>query len=52
MADYLEKDDIFVESEDIIITSGTQQSLDIVVKAFGCHPVKTIVISNPTYPMQ
>ena len=50
LADYLEKDDIFVEREDIIITSGTQQSLDIVVKAFGCHPVKTVVISNPTYP--
>ena len=50
LADYLEKDDIFVKSEDIIITSGTQQSLDIVVKSFGCHPIKTAVISNPTYP--
>lgn len=50
LADYLEKDDIFVNRDDIIITSGTQQSLNIVLKAFGYHPAKTIVISNPTYP--
>ncbi|MDR3258059.1 MAG: PLP-dependent aminotransferase family protein [Fusobacteriaceae bacterium] len=50
LADYIEKYDIFVDSEDIIITSGTQQSLSVIFKAFGCHPEKTIVISDPTYP--
>jgi DNA-binding transcriptional MocR family regulator len=50
LADYIEKNDIFVNSEDIIITSGNQQSLSVIVKAFGYHPQKTIVISDPTYP--
>ncbi len=50
LADYLEKDDIFVEREDIIINIWNTAIFRYRVKAFGCHPVKTIVISNPTYP--
>lgn len=50
LAEYLEKYDIFVNSDDIFITSGTQQSLAIIMKAFGYFPKKTIVVSDPSYP--
>ncbi len=35
LADYLEEKDIFVSKNDIMITSGTQQSLVIILKTFG-----------------
>lgn len=49
LADYLEKDDIFVKKDNVLITSGTQQSLSIIIKTFGCIPRKTVVLSAPTY---
>ena len=50
IAEYIEKYDIFVNSDDIFITSGTQQSLAVIMKAFGYSPKKTVVISDPSYP--
>ena len=50
LADELEKDDIFVNSEEIIITSGTQQSLDIILKLFKNSSNLTVALSAPTYP--
>ena len=40
IAEYIEKYDIFVNSDDIFITSGTQQSLAVIMKAFGYSPKK------------
>ncbi|MGF6907347.1 PLP-dependent aminotransferase family protein [Fusobacterium sp. PH5-44] len=50
LSDYLETQDIFVDKNDIMITSGTQQSLVIVLKTFGGDSKQTVAISNPTYP--
>lgn len=50
IAEYVEKYDIFVNSDDIFITSGTQQSLAVIFKAFGYFPRKNIVVSDPSYP--
>lgn len=50
LAEYIEKYDIFVNAEEIFITSGTQQSLAIIMKALGYFPKKTVVISDPSYP--
>lgn len=50
LAEYIEKYDIFVNSDDVFITSGTQQSLAIIMKAFGYFPRKTVVVSDPSYP--
>lgn len=50
LAEYIEKYDIFVNSDDIFITSGTQQSLAIIMKVFGYFPKKTVVVSDPSYP--
>ena len=50
LADDLEKDDIFVNPEEIIITSGTQQSLDIILKLFKNSSNLTVGLSAPTYP--
>ncbi|MDR1835673.1 MAG: PLP-dependent aminotransferase family protein [Fusobacteriaceae bacterium] len=48
-ADFLEKQDIFVTADDIVVTSGTQHALSIILKAFGSQPPKTVVLSAPTY---
>lgn len=50
ISESLEKDDIFVKKENIQITSGTQQALDIVIKLFTKKGKPSVVISNPTYP--
>lgn len=50
LADELEKDDIFVTSNEIIITSGTQQSLDIILSLFNSSSGIFIALSDPTYP--
>lgn len=50
LADEAEKIDIFVKSEDIIITSGTQLALLIVLKTFVDINRKRIGISSPSYP--
>lgn len=50
LSDELEKDDIFINPEEIIVTSGTQQSLDIVLKLFRSSSNLTVALSAPTYP--
>lgn len=50
LSEYMEKDDIFVNPDDIIITSGTQHSLALIAKAFGFFPKKSICVSAPSYP--
>ena len=50
LAEYLETKDIFVSKDDIMITSGTQQSLVIILKTFGGNSTRTVAISDPTYP--
>ena len=50
LAEYLETKDIFVDKNSIMITSGTQQSLIIILKTFGGNSPQTVAISDPTYP--
>lgn len=50
LADHLEEKDIFVNKDNIMITSGTQQSLVILLKTFSGSSLKTVAISSPTYP--
>lgn len=50
LSEELEKDDIFVTENDILITSGTQHALDIILNVFHSAAVPTAVVSNPTYP--
>ncbi len=50
LSEELEKDDIFVTEDDILITSGTQQALDIVLNIFYSKTGLTIALSDPTYP--
>lgn len=50
LSEELEKDDIFVTEDDILITSGTQQALDIVLNLFHSSSGLTIALSDPTYP--
>jgi len=50
LSDELERDDIFVNPEEIIVTSGTQQSLDIILKLFKNSSNLTVALSAPTYP--
>lgn len=50
LADEAEKKDIFIKADNIIITSGTQLALLIVLKMFSDINRKTIAISSPSYP--
>lgn len=50
LAEELEKDDIFVTEKDILITSGTQQALSIILNIFHSNSGITIALSDPTYP--
>ncbi len=50
LSEEFEKEDIFVKKENIQITSGTQQALDIVIKLFSKETKPTVVLSDPTYP--
>ncbi len=47
-AKMLADNEIHVHAEDIIITSGAQQALDIVAKTF-CNPGDIIIAEGPTY---
>lgn len=49
LSEELEKDDIFVTEEDILITSGTQQAIDIILNMFHSKTGLTIALSDPTY---
>ena len=50
LSEELEKDDIFVTEDDILITSGTQQALDIILNLFHSKTGLTIALSDPSYP--
>lgn len=50
LSEEFEKEDIFVKKENIQITSGTQQALDIVIKLFSKEVNPTVALSDPTYP--
>lgn len=50
LSEELEKDDIFVTEDDIMITSGTQQALDTVLNIFKSSVKLTVAVSDPTYP--
>lgn len=50
LADEIEKRDIFINFEDIIITSGTQLALVIILKMFVDINRKITGISSPDYP--
>ena len=50
LSEEFEKEDIFVKKENIQITSGTQQALDIVIKLFSKEVKPTVALSDPTYP--
>lgn len=50
LSEYLEKEDIFVTENEILITSGTQQCLEIVLKLFSENLELTVLVSDPTYP--
>lgn len=50
VADSFEKNDIFTDSEEIIITSGTQQSLNTIINFFHQKNRPNIVVANATYP--
>lgn len=50
LAEEIEKKDIFVKSENIVITSGTQLALIIILKIFVDINRKIIGISSPSYP--
>ena len=50
LSEVLEKDDIFVTEDDILITSSTQQALDIILNIFHSKSGLTIALSDPTYP--
>ncbi|MGL5122885.1 MAG: PLP-dependent aminotransferase family protein [Fusobacteriaceae bacterium] len=50
LADNFEKKGLFINENNILITTGTQQSLSIIINTFKDSSTKTIAISNPTYP--
>lgn len=47
--DWLEEDGIFVDKSNIIITSGTQQCIDIILKTFYNRKRTTIAVSDPVH---
>ncbi|MGL5577764.1 MAG: PLP-dependent aminotransferase family protein, partial [Fusobacteriaceae bacterium] len=49
LSEELEKDDIFVTEKDILITSGTQQALEIIIRAFSSERKPVVALSAPTY---
>lgn len=49
LSDYLEKRDIFVNKDDIIIASGTQQAIVIILNTFANSAPITMAITEPTY---
>ncbi|MCQ8213037.1 PLP-dependent aminotransferase family protein [Cetobacterium somerae] len=50
LSEEFEKEDIFVKKENLQITSGTQQALDIIIKLFSKETKPTVALSDPTYP--
>jgi 2-aminoadipate transaminase len=49
LLDLLRRDGLTVKDENLLITDGCQQSLDLISKAF-LRPGDTVVLENPTYP--
>jgi 2-aminoadipate transaminase len=49
LIDLLRKDGIPVKDENIMITDGCQQSLDLISKAF-VRPGDSVILENPAYP--
>lgn len=50
LSEELEKDDIFVTEDDILVTSGTQHAIDIILNLFYSSSKLTAAVSDPTYP--
>lgn len=48
-SEILEKDDIFVTIDDILISSGTQQALNVILNLFSKKRKINIAVSEPTY---
>jgi 2-aminoadipate transaminase len=49
LLDHLRSDSIPAKDENLLITDGCQQSLDIISKAF-VRPGDSVILENPTYP--
>lgn len=49
LAELLRADGISVKDENLLITDGCQQSLDVISKAF-VRPGDSVILENPTYP--
>jgi DNA-binding transcriptional MocR family regulator len=49
LLDLLRKDGITAKDENLLITDGCQQSLDLISKAF-VRPGDSVILENPTYP--
>src|SRR5712675_86540 len=49
LLDLLERDGIPARDENLLITDGCQQSLDLISKAF-VRPGDSVILENPTYP--
>lgn len=49
LSEELERDDIFVTEKDILITSGTQQALEILIRTFSSERKPVVALSAPTY---
>lgn len=50
LANKLEYEDIFINSKDIIVTSGTQQSLNIIINFFRQQGKPNVAVAYATYP--
>lgn len=49
LLDLLRRDGLSAKDENLLVTDGCQQSLDLISKAF-LRPGDTVVLENPTYP--
>jgi 2-aminoadipate transaminase len=49
LLDLLRRDNIPAKDENLLITDGCQQALDLISKAF-VRPGDTVILENPTYP--
>ncbi len=49
LGEFLKREGLPVKDEELLITDGCQQSLDLICKAF-LRPGDSVVLENPTYP--
>lgn len=49
MSEYLRKHDLYINHQDILVTNGTQQGIDLVARTF-IGPGDVVAIEAPTYP--